>query len=159
MATCTSKSSKTIRQAIQLKQVMKLWKAISVVNGKSNPTPSGFLPVYVGWDRTRFLIPTRFLKYPIFVALLEKSGEEFGFKISGGIVLPCDVEFFKEVLHLLQKDEKRYGGLELDQFLKTISEVSTHHFDCKMEDGNAYGQFVDGLRELLTEKAKWGSIS
>ncbi|KAM5579814.1 auxin-responsive protein SAUR50 [Rosa sericea] len=154
MATCTSQSSKTIRQAIQLKQVMKLWKAISV-NGKSNPTPSGFLPVYVGWDRNRFLIPTRFLKYPIFVALLDKSGEEFGFKISGGIVLPCDVEFFKEILNLLQKNEKRYGGLELDQFLKKISEVSTH-FDsstCKKEDGNAYGLFVDGLREPLMEKA------
>ncbi|XP_050379840.1 protein SMALL AUXIN UP-REGULATED RNA 12-like [Argentina anserina] len=157
MATCTSKSSKSVRQAIQLKQVMKLWKAISIVNGKTNPTPSGFLPVYVGWDRIRFLIPTRFLKYPIFLALLDKSGEEFGFKISGGLVLPCDVEFFKEVLNLLQKDEKRNGGLELDQFLKKIPEVSTH-FDsstcncCIKEDGNAYGHFV-GLGEPLMEKA------
>lgn len=154
MATCTSKRAKTIRQAIQLKQVMKLWNAISL-NGKSTPTPSGFLPVYVGWDRTRFLIPTRFLKYPILVALLDKSGEEFGFKISGGIVLPCDVEFFEDILNLLQKDEKRYGGLELQEFLKMISEVS-NHFDsstCKKQDDKACGQFVHGFGAPLMEKA------
>nr|XP_008380439.2 auxin-responsive protein SAUR21-like [Malus domestica] len=84
---------------------MKLWKAISL-NGKSSPAPSGFLPVYIGWNRTRFLIPTHYLNFPIFAALLRKSGEEFGFKANGGIVLPCDVEFFKEVLNLLRKDEK-----------------------------------------------------
>ncbi|CAB4302599.1 unnamed protein product [Prunus armeniaca] len=152
MAT-SSKRVKTIRQAIQLKQVMKLWKATSL-NVKSSLAPSGFLPVYIGWDRIRFLIPTRFLNFPIFVALLDKSGEEFGFKASGGIVLPCDVVFFKEVLSLLKKDEKMYGSLELPEFLKMVSEVRNFESStiCNKEDSMCCDR-RHGFRPLL-QKAR-----
>ncbi|KAM1240655.1 hypothetical protein ACFX2J_045952 [Malus domestica] len=154
MAT-TSKRVKTIMPAIQLKQVMKLWKAISL-NGKSSPAPSGFLPVYIGWNRTRFLIPTHYLNFPIFAALLRKSGEEFGFKANGGIVLPCDVEFFKEVLNLLRKDEKRYGSLEVPEFLKMVSEVRNFDYSytmCSKEDSDSCDHHQGYLRPLL-QKAR-----
>ena len=71
---------------------------------------SRFLAIYVGTNRWRFVILTRLLKLPIFVALLNKAGEKFGLRSSGGLVFPCEVGFFKEVLRFLEKDEVKYGG-------------------------------------------------
>lgn len=71
----------------------------------------------------RFLIPTRFLKFPIFTYLLKIAKEEYEFKISGGIALPWEVDFFKKVLRFLEERWEDYGGLELHEFLKLIREV------------------------------------
>ncbi|KAL5974193.1 hypothetical protein ACLOJK_030856 [Asimina triloba] len=138
-----------IRQIVQLKQVVKRWKSISLgrrrsalsdsdsgTDAESNRPrriPSGYLAVYVGTERRRFVIPTRFLNLPIFVALLKKAEEEFGFQTCGGLVLPCEVEFFKGVLKVLEKDEQRFRGVELEEVFKMLSDVG---FDsCK--DGSA----------------------
>lgn len=74
-------------------------------------------------ERRRFLIPARFLNLPVFVALLKMTEEEFGFECSGGLVLPCEVEFFEEILRFLGKDESRFGRLGLEEFLNMTSEV------------------------------------
>ena len=124
-----NKGVKTIRQAIQPKQVMKFFKSRSLnlrsvfmtpsdsnvpfLCSATTRIPSGFLAIYVGCERKRFLIPTRFLSLPVFIALLDQAGEEYGFKFSGGIALPCEVQFFTEVLKFLAKDDKKYGGLGL----------------------------------------------
>ena len=76
-------------------------------------TLSRFLAIYVGTNRRRFVILTRLLKLPIFVALLNKAGEKFGLRSSGGLVFPCEVGFFKEVLRFLEKDEVKYGGAKV----------------------------------------------
>ncbi|KAF5191185.1 Auxin-induced protein [Thalictrum thalictroides] len=139
-------SSKKIRQIVQFKQVMKRWKTMGI-GRKSNLSisdsdsetdstadsysssstnrriPSGFLAVYVGQQRCRFVIPTRFLNLPIFVSLLKKSEEEYGFQSSGGLILPCEVRFFKGVLKFLHRDEHVFGKMKLDEFLKMFSEV------------------------------------
>lgn len=98
-------------------------------------TPSGFLAVYVGPERERFLIPTRYVNLPVFVTLLKRAEEEYGFKFSGGIVVPCEAEFFRKVLNFLEKDERMFGKLELDEFLNMFSEVG---FDssCKTSSYN-----------------------
>ncbi|WKA07039.1 hypothetical protein VitviT2T_024907, partial [Vitis vinifera] len=72
-----------------------------------------FLAIYVGTNRQRFVIPTRLLNLPIFVALLNKAGEKFGLRLSGGLVFPYEVGFFKEVLRFLEKDEVKYGGAKV----------------------------------------------
>ncbi|KAI3831028.1 hypothetical protein MKX03_011635 [Papaver bracteatum] len=41
---------------------------------------SGNLAVYIGPERRRFVIPTRYLNLPIFVSLLKQSKEEYGFQ-------------------------------------------------------------------------------
>ena len=74
---------------------------------------SRFLAIYVGTNRQRFVIPTRLLNLPIFVALLNKAGEKFGLRLSGGLVFPYEVGFFKEVLRFLEKDEVKYGGAKV----------------------------------------------
>ncbi|XP_058111843.1 uncharacterized protein LOC131255161 [Magnolia sinica] len=85
--------------------------------------PSGYLTVYVGAKRHRFVIPTRFLNLPIFVSVLKKAEEEFGFQMCGGLVLPCEVDFFIGVLKILEKDKQRFCGVELEEVFKTFSEV------------------------------------
>ncbi|KAI9160974.1 hypothetical protein LWI28_013300 [Acer negundo] len=92
---------------------------------------SCFFAVYVGEDRKRFLIPTRFLNLPIFVYLLKIAEKEYGFKCNGGIALPCEVDLFEEVLKFLVKDEKKYGSLEVSEFLKLIREMEFDSFSCK----------------------------
>ncbi|XP_015889244.3 protein SMALL AUXIN UP-REGULATED RNA 51 [Ziziphus jujuba] len=131
-----------ISQIVRLKQLMLRWKHVSVRRRPvycsdsephaaavaNDPTsrriPSGFLAVYVGsTERRRFLIPARFLNLPVFVALLKKAEEEFGFECSGGLVLPCEVGFFEEILRFLQKSETKFGKFGLDDFLKMTSDV------------------------------------
>ncbi|KAL5699435.1 hypothetical protein ACHQM5_030340 [Ranunculus cassubicifolius] len=148
MASAVKKVDK-IRQIVQLKQVMKRWKNMGFSNrrsihsssdsddgsdsetemkmnnlsSKQRRIPSGFLAVYVGPKRCRFVIPTRYLNLPIFVELLKKSEEEFGFQSNGGLCFPCEVRFFKGVLKALQKDEQKFGKMKLEEFLKRFAEV------------------------------------
>ncbi|CAA0818722.1 SAUR-like auxin-responsive protein family [Striga hermonthica] len=121
-----------IAQIVRLRQVVRRWKNKSLTRRRPDSddtsgtatrlTPSGTVAVYVGPDRDRFVIPTRFLNLPVFVALLRQAEEEFGFPAAGGLALPCDPDFFWEVVRLLGGDERRFSGMGLDEFLSVISE-------------------------------------
>ncbi|KAL0344938.1 UNVERIFIED_CONTAM: Auxin-induced protein X10A [Sesamum radiatum] len=147
-----------ITQIVRLRQVVRRWKSKSLRRrtvlcysscssdpdepaGSSRRTPSGSVAVYVGPERRRFVIPTRFLNLPVFVALLDEAEEEFGFQTTGGLALPCDTGFFINILHLLEEDEEKFGGLGLDEFLKImVSEVGLESFDqssCKESSSSA----------------------
>ncbi|XP_057806493.1 protein SMALL AUXIN UP-REGULATED RNA 51-like [Salvia miltiorrhiza] len=125
-----------ISKIVRLKQVVTRWKSKSVRGGGNNlfysssdsdydepagpnrRTPSGSVAVYVGPERRRFVIPTRFLNLPVFVALLNQAEEEFGYPPTGGLTLPCETVFFTNILRLLEKDEERFRGLGIDEFLQ-----------------------------------------
>ncbi|KAK9065922.1 hypothetical protein SSX86_015324 [Deinandra increscens subsp. villosa] len=62
------------------------------------PTPTGFLALYVGEERQRFVVPTSDLSHPLFKMLLDKSSDEFGFEQKHGLVVPCSVSAFQEVV-------------------------------------------------------------
>lgn len=147
MAINTTKKVTTMLQIIDFKHLIKCWKAITLSDSASNQVPSGFLTVYVGEARVKFLIPARFLNLPIFVHLLNIAGEEYGFKFSGGIVLPCDVGFFEQLLKFLEKNEKKYGSLEVHEFLKLI--VGFDSSSCR-ESKN----FCPKLMPLLLNKTR-----
>ena len=115
--------------------------------------PPGFLAIYVGYERKRFLIPTRFLNFPVFTVLLDKASEEYGFKFSGGIVLPCEVQFFTKLLKFLVKDEKKYRSLGFHEFFKLISEVGFDSTSCK-EEGDYLNHYHE-LRPLLQKARAW----
>ncbi|XP_059318146.1 auxin-induced protein 6B-like [Lycium ferocissimum] len=142
----TIKKVHIITQIVRLKQVVKRWKNRSVLSYSSSDeepagsnrkrTPSGSLAVYVGHERRRFVIPTRFLNLPVFISILDKAEEEFGYQHTGGLVLPCEVEFFEEMLKLLENDEQRYGVLRLDEIVMVISEVG---FESCKEQAASYG--------------------
>ncbi|KAM0021519.1 putative small auxin-up RNA [Helianthus debilis subsp. tardiflorus] len=65
-------------------------------------TPTGFFTVYVGEERRRFVVPTGYLSHPLFKMLLEKSSEEFGFGQKNGLVVPCSVDAFQEVVSAVE---------------------------------------------------------
>ncbi|KAF8407348.1 hypothetical protein HHK36_006476 [Tetracentron sinense] len=156
MASAIKKVEK-MRKIVKLKQVMKRWKSMSLgrrsflshsdsdsdsdsdsPSGSNRRIPPGSLAMYVGPERRRFLVPARFLNLPVFVALLKKSEEEFGYPSNGGLVLPCEVVFFKGVLKVLEKDEPRFRRLELDEFLKMFSEVGIDS-SCKEGKKSCHG--------------------
>ncbi|EFJ08939.1 hypothetical protein SELMODRAFT_69255, partial [Selaginella moellendorffii] len=64
--------------------------------------PEGFLAVYVGEERKRFVVDARHLNHPWFKILLERSAEEFGFDHKGGLTLPCRVVVFESLLGVLE---------------------------------------------------------
>ncbi|XP_051113751.1 indole-3-acetic acid-induced protein ARG7-like [Andrographis paniculata] len=119
-----------IKQIVRLRNVVRRWKAKSLTRRRTAPcyfpsppsvrTPAGCVAVYVGPERRRFVVPTRFLNLPVLVALLDQAEEEFGFPADGAIVLPCDAGFFHQILRLLDEDEARFAGFRLDQFLQII---------------------------------------
>lgn len=160
-----------ITKIVRLKQVVKRWKdnslrprsVLSYSSSDSDEpaktdsssrrrTPSGTLAVYVGvneHERRRFVIPTRFLNLPVFIALLDKAEEEFGFQPSGGLVLPCEVELFSEILRLLEIDEQRFGALGLDEILMVISDVgfeSALDQSCKEATSHGFAPLLQKAR-------------
>uniref|UniRef100_A0A1D1YW66 Indole-3-acetic acid-induced protein ARG7 n=1 Tax=Anthurium amnicola TaxID=1678845 RepID=A0A1D1YW66_9ARAE len=156
------KKVEKIRQIVQLKQVVRRWKDLSLRRlhrpgavgdyggGPSGrPAPPGSLAVYVGPERRRFVIPTRFLNFPVFASLLKQAEEEFGFSSAGGLALPCGVEFFRHVLELLDNDEPRFKGLSLDRFLELAGPDAPDPSTCRDELGAA--DRCDGFSPLLTK--------
>ncbi|KAJ0575375.1 putative small auxin-up RNA [Helianthus annuus] len=55
-----------------------------------------------GEERRRFVVPTGYLSHPLFKMLLEKSSEEFGFGQKNGLVVPCSVNAFQEVVSAVE---------------------------------------------------------
>ncbi|KVI11873.1 auxin-responsive protein SAUR50-like [Cynara cardunculus var. scolymus] len=136
MASALKKGNK-ISQIVRLKQVMQRWRrrcinthsftsdSDSEIDRQRRRIPSpGSLAVYVGIERRRFVIPTKFLNLPVFRSLLNKAEEEFGFQKTGGLVLPCDVIFFKRLLKALERNEGGFGSLDLDDFTAMFADLT-----------------------------------
>ncbi|XP_023512608.1 auxin-responsive protein SAUR21-like [Cucurbita pepo subsp. pepo] len=75
------------------KQILKMQSVSAVC--QSN-VPKGHIPVYVGeTERKRFFVPISYLSHPLFVDLLDRAEEEFGFSQPiGGLTIPCKEEAF-----------------------------------------------------------------
>ncbi|CAN6464534.1 unnamed protein product [Victoria cruziana] len=122
-------------------------------------TPAGCVAFYVGSERRRFVIPTRYLNLPIFSALLQQSEEEFGYQSTGALALPCDVSLFTALLAGLRKNEKAFARLPLDDFLKSVAlphscgahepsadgEVLCDGASCRLSSRHKQGLFLDPL--------------
>ncbi|XP_074294551.1 protein SMALL AUXIN UP-REGULATED RNA 12-like [Silene latifolia] len=54
----------------------------------------GHFVVYVGENRTRYVIPISWLSHPKFQYLLQLAAEEYGFRHASGITIPCDEVIF-----------------------------------------------------------------
>jgi len=67
-----------------------------------NDVPDGCLPVYVGRERRRFVIPTAYLSNNTFRALLAKSEDEYGLRGDGGLRIACSPDVFEHFLWWLQ---------------------------------------------------------
>ncbi|KAJ9132763.1 hypothetical protein P3X46_033600 [Hevea brasiliensis] len=76
---------------------------IASVLATSYNVPKGHIAVYVGEGyRKRFVIPISYLNHPLFLELLNRAEEEFGFDHPmGGLTLPCTVEYFTSLISVL----------------------------------------------------------
>ncbi|CAN4103809.1 unnamed protein product [Withania somnifera] len=78
--------------------------------------PEGHLPVYVGDEMERFIVSAELLNHPIFVELLNKSAQEYGYEQRGVLRIPCHVLIFERVLEALRL------GDDLQDLLNTLSD-------------------------------------
>ncbi|KAI3514243.1 hypothetical protein L1887_12562 [Cichorium endivia] len=81
----------------------------------SNKTPTGFFTLYIGEERQRFVVPMGYLSHPLFKMMLEKSAEEFGFGQKNGLVVPCSVNAFQEVVSVVESSN---GKCDLSHLVK-----------------------------------------
>ncbi|KAH6777142.1 SAUR-like auxin-responsive protein family [Perilla frutescens var. hirtella] len=82
-------------------------RATESLRKRSGGVPEGHLPVYVGEEMERFVVSAELLNHPIFVMLLNKSAQEYGYEQKGVLRIPCHVFLFERVLEAL-----RIGGAE-----------------------------------------------
>lgn len=69
--------------------------------------PKGCVTVRVGLEgeeQRRFAVPLGHLKHPLFGALLEEAEREYGFRHQGALAIPCRVDRFVQVEHLIGQD-------------------------------------------------------
>ncbi|KAL6198879.1 hypothetical protein ACLB2K_028667 [Fragaria x ananassa] len=64
--------------------------------------PEGHVPVYVGDEMERFVVSAELLNHPVFVELLNKSAQEYGYEQRGVLRIPCHVVLFERVLEALR---------------------------------------------------------
>ncbi|CAK8569077.1 unnamed protein product [Lathyrus sativus] len=64
--------------------------------------PKGHFVVYVGENRSRYIVPISFLTRPEFQNLLHQAEEEFGFDHDMGLTIPCDQDAFESLTSMLR---------------------------------------------------------
>ncbi|XP_019095094.1 PREDICTED: auxin-responsive protein SAUR41 [Camelina sativa] len=72
-----------------------------------NTVPAGHVPVYVGEEMERFVVSAELMNHPVFVGLLNRSAQEYGYAQKGVLHIPCHVIVFERVVETL-----RLGGFE-----------------------------------------------
>ncbi|WKA10273.1 hypothetical protein VitviT2T_027852 [Vitis vinifera] len=87
------KSNKLSQTAV-LKQILKRCSSLGKKQGYDQEglpldVPKGHFAVYVGENRTRYIVPISFLTRPEFQSLLQQAEEEFGFDHEMGLTIPC----------------------------------------------------------------------
>ncbi|XP_058106787.1 auxin-responsive protein SAUR71-like [Magnolia sinica] len=87
----------------------------------SGLVPQGHLPVYVGDEMERFVVRADCLKHPIFIQLLERSAQEYGYEQQGVLRIPCRVFLFERVLDIL-KDGDEIDSADVDELFGLFSE-------------------------------------
>lgn len=101
--------------------------------------PEGYLAVYVGRERRRFIIPTDYLSRPVFRTLLDRAEEEFGFDHQGGLTIPCEVNVFKQVLRVLGRNDQAGQSLSLDDFYPKERECGSEAYSKVWYSGKVLG--------------------
>ena len=80
--------------------------------------PKGHCAVYVGKERSRFIIPATYLNHYLFRALLEKAEEVYGFGHKMGLTLPCNEVAFQYLASIIgKKDQAAPANLRLDEII------------------------------------------
>ncbi|CAH9077735.1 unnamed protein product [Cuscuta europaea] len=97
------KSKKLTSQTAMIKQILKKLGKRDGYDEEGLPmdVPKGHFAVYVGENRTRYIVPISFLGQPEFQILLQRAEEEFGFDHDMGLTIPCDEYVFESLTSAL----------------------------------------------------------
>ncbi|KGN49830.1 hypothetical protein Csa_000428 [Cucumis sativus] len=71
-------------------------------------TPKGCLAILVGQEQQRFFIPVIYVNHPLFVQLLKKAEDEYGFDQKGPISIPCPVDDFRTLQGIIYHDHHHH---------------------------------------------------
>ncbi|CAN4107426.1 unnamed protein product [Withania somnifera] len=102
------RKSNMLSQAAVLKSIMKRCSSLSKKQGYDDgdhlpiDVPKGHFAVYVGENRTRYIVPISFLTQPQFQRLLHCAEEEFGFEHNMGITIPCEEVVFLSLTSMVR---------------------------------------------------------
>ncbi|XP_009628641.1 protein SMALL AUXIN UP-REGULATED RNA 12-like [Nicotiana tomentosiformis] len=101
------RKSNKLPQAAVLKQIMKRCSSLGkkqCYNDEAHlpiDVPKGHFAVYVGENRTRYIVPISFLNHLEFQCLLQCAEEEFGFDHDMGITIPCEEVVFRSLTSII----------------------------------------------------------
>ncbi|XP_022747923.1 auxin-responsive protein SAUR50-like [Durio zibethinus] len=101
------KPSKLSQTAV-LKQILKRCSSLGKKHcyddedGLPLDVPKGHFAVYVGENRSRYIVPISFLTHPEFQCLLRRAEEEFGFDHDMGLTIPCEEVVFRSLTSMLR---------------------------------------------------------
>lgn len=77
-----------------------------------NTVPAGHVPVYVGEEMERFVVSAELLNHPVFVGLLNRSAQEYGYAQKGVLHIPCHVIVFERVVETLRLGFNESGEVQ-----------------------------------------------
>ncbi|XP_057469131.1 auxin-responsive protein SAUR50-like [Actinidia eriantha] len=94
-------------QTASLKQILKKCSSFGkkngyLYNGLPQDVPKGHFAVYVGENRSRYIVPISWLAHPEFQNLLQRAEEEFGFDHEMGLTIPCEEVVFRSLISLIR---------------------------------------------------------
>ncbi|CAL5212548.1 unnamed protein product [Lathyrus oleraceus] len=101
------KYSNKLPQHAVLKQILKRCSSLGKKNEYDDneypiDVPKGHFPVYVGENRSRYIVPISFLTHPEFQSLLRQAEEEFGFDHDMGLTIPCQEVVFQSLTSMIR---------------------------------------------------------
>lgn len=92
--------------------------------GKRLIAPEGCFSVYVGPEKQRFVIKTRYVNHPLFKTLLEEAESEYGYSSEGPLALPCNVDVFGKLLVEMDSDEINQKGCTFTRSVSAYRVIS-----------------------------------
>ncbi|KAJ0669708.1 putative small auxin-up RNA [Helianthus annuus] len=95
-------SNNKLSQAALIKHILKRCSSLGRKQQHHDDVPKGHFVVYVGDNRSRYVIPISFLSRPEFQTLLHQAEEEFGFNRDMGLTIPCEEQAFESLTSLLR---------------------------------------------------------
>ncbi|XP_057788572.1 auxin-responsive protein SAUR50-like [Salvia miltiorrhiza] len=101
------KKQNKLAQTAVLKQILKKCSSLGKRHGYDEEelpvdVPKGHFAVYVGENRSRYIVPISFLAHPDFQRLLSRAEEEFGFDHEMGLTIPCEEVVFRSLTSMLR---------------------------------------------------------
>ncbi|KAI9113312.1 hypothetical protein K1719_015837 [Acacia pycnantha] len=101
------KKQSRLPQTAVLKQILKRCSSLGRKRGYDEEglpmdVPKGHFVIYVGENRSRYVVPISFLSRPEFQSLLLRAEEEFGFDHDRGLTIPCDEDVFESLTSALR---------------------------------------------------------